>query len=191
MRRRTRTLAAAVLTAIVVGGTAGWAFTGTQTPVTGPPPGTASWRADTSLGRPLPDPVTSTPRQTAAFFADLTAAQRQQLVRRHASVVGNLDGAPPALRYEANARAIRAGHDPRYRHLAAAGRQILAFDPRGRGQVAQVYGDLTKTQHVSVVVPGSDVDASTFDRTKDSDGALAGMARSLRAATGDRTAVVA
>ncbi|KIF70043.1 hypothetical protein HY68_18075 [Streptomyces sp. AcH 505] len=191
MRRRTRTLAAAVLTAIVVGGTAGWAFTGTQTPVTGPPPGTASWRADTSLGRPLPDPVTSTPRQTAAFFADLTDEQRQQLVRRHASVVGNLDGAPPALRYEANALAIRAGHDPRYRHLAGAGRQILAFDPRGRGQVAEVFGNLTKTQHVSVVVPGSDIDASTFDRTKDRDGALAGMARSLRAATGNRTAVVA
>ncbi|MBO0510260.1 alpha/beta hydrolase, partial [Streptomyces beijiangensis] len=56
----------------------------------------------------------------------------------------------------------------------------------GRGQVAEVYGDLTDAAHVSVVVPGSDTDATDFAPT-------ATMAKNLRAATGNsnRTAVIA
>ncbi|MFI6102772.1 alpha/beta hydrolase [Streptomyces sp. NPDC051310] len=187
MRRYKRTLVAVGLATAVVTGTAGWATGNGQRPVTGPPPGTAAWRADTSLGRALPDPASAAPHDIAAFFRALTPAQRHGLARRHPSVVGNLDGAPVSLRYEANARTVR--QDPRWAHLA--GRQILAFDPRGRGQVAEVYGDLGRSRHVAVVVPGSDIDAGTYDRPSDPYGTPAGMAGQLRAATGGRTAVIA
>ncbi|MCZ7460467.1 alpha/beta hydrolase [Streptomyces sp. WMMC940] len=169
MRRFRRTLVAAAVATAVVTGTAGWASGTTQTPVTGPPPGTEDWRADGSLGHALPDPGSASPDEVARFFAGLTEHQRQDLVARHPSVVGNLDGAPAALRYRANARALGADTD---------GRQILAYDPRGRGQLVEVFGDLAEARRVAVVVPGSDIDAGTFDRTRE-------MARSLYEAAND------
>ncbi|HWU05237.1 MAG TPA: alpha/beta hydrolase, partial [Streptomyces sp.] len=191
MRRFARTLAAVALAATVVAGTAGWASGNTQRAVTGPPPGSASWRADGVLGRELPDPARVTPAQVQAFFLGLSGAEQRTLLERHPSVVGNLDGAPVELRYRANARALRASRDPRYSGLAAPGRQILAFDPRGRGQVAEVFGDLRSARHVSVVVPGSDIDAGTFDRRGDVYGTPAGMAKSLYAEGGPDHAVIA
>ncbi|MER7111068.1 alpha/beta hydrolase [Streptomyces sp. NPDC000229] len=186
--RRYRTLVALALTTVVVAGTAGWASGSGHRPVTGPPPGSEAWLGDTFLGRALPDPVSAAPRDIATFFRTLTTAQQRSLAHRHPTVVGNLDGAPVALRYEANATALR--RDARFAHLAGHGRRILAFDPRGRGQVAEVYGDLTRSRHVSVVVPGSDIDAGTYDRPTDPYGTPAGMAKQLRAAAPD-TAVVA
>ncbi|MCT9087858.1 alpha/beta hydrolase family protein [Streptomyces sp. ASQP_92] len=191
MRGLGRALVAAALVGVAVAGTAGWAAADAQEAVTGPPPGTAAWRADTTTGHPLPDPASASPREVAAFFGELSEPQRQALARRHPQVVGNLDGAPVALRYEANRRAIAATHDPRYTRLAAPDRQILAFDPRGRGQVAQVYGELEGAAHVSVIVPGSDIDARTFDRAKDPYGTPAGMATALRDADHGATAVIA
>ncbi|MFJ5104028.1 alpha/beta hydrolase [Streptomyces sp. NPDC088554] len=191
MRRYGRALVAAALAVSVAGGTAGRVSGEARRAVTGPPPGSAAWRADTSLGRALPDPATASPEQVARFFSELTDHQKHSLVRRHPLVTGNLDGVPVTLRYAANARALRAEHDPRYRRLAAPGHRILAFDPRGRGQVAEVYGDLERARRVSVVVPGSDIDAGTFDRTKDPYGAPVGMAVALRDATAGRTAVIA
>ncbi|ORT60493.1 alpha/beta hydrolase [Streptomyces sp. CB03238] len=188
MRRWKRSLTAVALAAAVVTGTAGWAAGSGQRPVTGPPPGSEAWRADTSLGRALPDPAHATPREVAAFFRTLTGAQQRGLAHRHPTVVGNLDGAPVALRYEANATALR--RDARFAHLAGHGRQILAFDPRGRGQVAEVYGDLARSRHVAVLVPGSDIDAGTYDHPTDPYGTPAGMARQLRAAA-KGTAVIA
>ncbi|MFG3345176.1 alpha/beta hydrolase [Streptomyces sp. NPDC048018] len=170
MRRFTRTLVATALTATVVAGTAGWASGTTQQPVTGAPVGTAAWQADG-----LPDPEGMTPAQVAAYFAGLGEGARARLLREHPGVVGNLDGAPLALRYAANARAAGARF---------AGQQVLAYDPRGRGQAVLVYGDLARAAHVAVIVPGSDVDARNF-------APLARKAAALRAATGDRTAVVA
>ncbi|WP_338696139.1 alpha/beta hydrolase [Streptomyces sp. Q6] len=213
-RRGRRTLVAAALTTAIVSGTAGWATGHEQRPLTGPPPGTGSWRADDSLGAALPDPARSNPAQVAAFFADLSAYQRTDLAARHPTVVGNLDGAPIALRYQANAMALRAEEararaDARNRSLTpqarataqalaerctellAPDRRILAFDPRGRGQVAEVHGDLRGARHVSVIVPGSDIDLGSFDRTKDVYGTPTGMARSLHSATGEHTAVIA
>ncbi|MEV1018988.1 alpha/beta hydrolase [Streptomyces sp. NPDC050264] len=214
-RRGRRTLVAAALTTTIVAGTAGWASGHEQRPLTGPPPGTASWRADDTLGRALPDPEAVGPSHMAAFFRGLSATDQHELAVRHPSVVGNLDGAPIPLRYEANALALRAEKTrargearnatltPRARaaardlaercaDLLARGRRILAFDPRGRGQVAEVYGDLRSARHVSVVVPGSDIDLGSFDRTtKDVYGTPAGMAKSLYAAARGRTAVVA
>ncbi|WMX47249.1 alpha/beta hydrolase [Streptomyces roseicoloratus] len=170
MRRFTRTLVATALTAAVMAGTAGWASGTTQQAVTGAPVGTAAWRAEG-----LPDPERMTPAQTAAYFAGLGSRERQRLLREHPGVVGNLDGVPPALRYAANSRASGGRF---------AGRQVLAYDPRGRGQAVLVYGDLTAAEHVAVIVPGSDTDAGNLD-------SLTRKATALREATGGRTAVVA
>ncbi|MFJ4711895.1 alpha/beta hydrolase [Streptomyces sp. NPDC088785] len=213
-RRGRRTLVAAALTTTVIAGTAGWASAHEQRPLTGPPPGTASWRADHALPVRMPDPASATPAQVGSFFAGLSPSEQHELVVRHPSVVGNLDGAPIALRYEANARALRAERDrahavagdatrteqersaararaERCGELLAPQRRILAFDPRGRGQVAEVYGDLGTARHVSVIVPGSDIDLDSFDRARDPYGTPAGMARALYRATDARTAVVA
>ncbi|MFF9840646.1 alpha/beta hydrolase [Streptomyces sp. NPDC013740] len=170
MRRFTRTLVAAALTATVVAGTAGWASGNSQQPVTGAPVGTTAWRADG-----LPDPERMTPAQTAAYFDSLSLRRQQELAAAHPSVVGNLDGAPLALRYAANARTAGARFP---------GRQVLAYDPRGRGQAVLVFGDLAKAAHVAVIVPGSDIDAANL-------APLTRKATALREATGGRTAVVA
>ncbi|MFE5767821.1 alpha/beta hydrolase [Streptomyces sp. NPDC056485] len=191
MRRFGRTLATAALAVSVVGGTAGWASGDSQQAVTGPPPGTAAWRAGSVSGRPLPDPAGTPPRDVARFFAGLDDSERRELVRDHPLVVGNLDGAPVPLRYEANRLAVLATGEARYASLASPGRQILAFDPRGRGQVVEVFGDLGRAAHVSVVVPGSDSDATTYDAKRAPYTGPAGMARSLRAAAGEDVAVVA
>ncbi|TGB13072.1 alpha/beta hydrolase [Streptomyces sp. MZ04] len=212
--RSKRTLIAAALTTTVVAGTTGWAVGNEEQPITGPPPGTQAWRADHTQGVRLPDPATASPARVDAFFGSLSDARQRELAERHPSVVGNLDGAPISLRYEANSLSLKAerdrerarANDPdltrqdherarslvaRYEELLDPGRRILAFDPRGRGQIAEVYGDLAIADRVSVIVPGSDIDLSTFDRTSDKYGTPAGMARSLHAAAGDRTAVVA
>ncbi|WP_217164908.1 alpha/beta hydrolase [Streptomyces sp. AC512_CC834] len=169
MRRFRTLLTTAVLTTLLVGGTAGGASASSESAPSGPLPGTAAWLADDSLGRELPDPATATPSEVAAFFAGLTRAQGQRLVEDHPTVVGNLDGAPVKLRYEAN---------------APAGDQVLAYDARGRGLIAQVVGDLESAAHVSVVVPGSDIDISRFDRTAE-------RAADLQEEAGDDTAVIA
>lgn len=191
MRRYARTLVAVALATTVVTGTAGWASGTAQSALTGPPPGSASWRADQVAGRELPDPATATPAEVGRFFRELGPTEQDSLVKRHPLVVGNLDGAPLELRYRANTLALKAGNDPRYAHLLGSGRQILAFDPRGRGQVAEVFGDLRSARQVSVVVPGSDIDAGTFDRARDGYGTPAGMAKSLYAETGRGSAVIA
>ncbi|MFE7664619.1 alpha/beta hydrolase [Streptomyces celluloflavus] len=218
-RRGKRALIAGALAAVIAVGTGGWAAGSAQTAVTGPGPGAAAWRADHSLGVPLPDPATATPADVARFFASLTDAQRRALAARHPLTVGNLDGAPVTLRYEANSRALKAERarqlalatDPAgtlqdHRQAAKAadrcagllrpGRHILAFDPRGRGQVTEVHGDLAAAQRTAVIVPGSDIDLASFDRSNDPYGTPTGMATSLRAqmaadAPGTRTAVIA
>lgn len=152
--RGKRFLTVLLLGLLVMTGTGGWVAGQRQEPVTGPAPGAAAWRADRVLGRPLPDPATASPNRVATFFERLSPAQRRLLLARHPRTVGNLDGAPPALRYRANARAY-ADHTGR---ALPPGRRLLAFDPRGRGQFAEVYGDLTRARHLAVLVPGSDVD---------------------------------
>ncbi|MFE9561697.1 alpha/beta hydrolase [Streptomyces sp. NPDC006487] len=191
MRRFARTLVTAALAATVVAGTAGWASADAQAAVTGPPPGAAAWRADTVSGQPPPDPARATPVEVARFFAGLDGSRARDLVRAHPLVVGNLDGAPLPLRYEANRLAVTATGEPRFASLAAPGRQILAFDPRGRGTVAEVFGALGRAAHVSVIVPGSDNDATTYDRPRAAHTGPAGMARALRSTTGESVAVIA
>ncbi|MFE6714671.1 alpha/beta hydrolase [Streptomyces sp. NPDC057695] len=170
MRRISRTLITAAVVAAVIGGTAGWAAGDSQEAVTGAPVGTAEWRA-----AGLPDPERTDPAGIARFFAGLSPIRQRELARTHPTVVGNLDGAPPELRYEANARTTRGAY---------GGARVLAHDSRGRGQVALVYGDLARAAHVAVIVPGSDVAA---DRVR----SLTDMAAALRQAAGPDTAVVA
>ncbi|MFJ5807680.1 alpha/beta hydrolase family protein [Streptomyces sp. NBC_01426] len=191
MRRFGRTLVTAAVAVAVVAGTAGWASADSQRAVTGPPPGADAWRADSVSGRRLPDPASAPPREVAAFFAGLDESGRRRLLLRHPLVVGNLDGAPLPLRYEANRLAVLATGEARFESLAGPGRRILAFDPRGRGQVAEVFGDPERAAHVSVIVPGSDNDATTYDARRTPHTGPAGMARALRAATAGDTAVVA
>lgn len=172
MRRLKRTLTALALVAVAVGRTLGWSPVSAQTLLTAPLPGVEAWLADTSLGRPLPDPSTAGPAEIAAFFDGTTERQRVRLAEEHPAVVGNLDGAPIGLRYRAN--------------KAATGRDgVLAYDPRGRGRIATVIGDLATAAHVSIVVPGSDISASSrFGR-------LERMAERLQKEAGEDTAVIA
>jgi len=212
MQRLRRTLAATALALTAVLGVGSFAAADSQTPLTGPPPGAAEWRADTTLGLGLPDPATATPAEVAAFFDRLPPAQRQALAVRHPLVVGNLDGTPAATRLLANSlalaeerqRELARAADPALpardraaataraeRYASLTGRQILAFDPRGRGLVAEVYGDLAKARRTAVIVPGSDIDLMNYDRAGDPYGTPAGMARALHDAAGGQVAVVA
>ena len=180
----------------------------------------AAWRRAMTGGRPhLPDPAGS-PKRLAAFFGSLTAAEQTRLADRYPLVVGNLNGAPVTLRYRANRLAleqarkveVRRMHDPRlsadgrndagrtmhrYESMLRGQRQILAFDPSGKGRAAEVFGDLDSARRISVVVPGVDTDVLSFEKFNDKKyTAPVGMAESLyaaeRAAAPDaHTAVIA
>jgi hypothetical protein len=178
----------------------------------------SAWEHGHIAGRRLPDPDGS-PARIAHFFASLSAQQRSRLAHRYPLAVGNMNGAPADLRYEANRIALgqqrgveRARmHDDRlssvgqqeagrlmhrFDALTEKGRQILAFDPEGSGRIAEVFGNLDSAQRISVVVPGVDTDLLTFERTYRQYSAPVGMARSLYAAEhaadpGIRTAVIA
>ncbi|ROO87310.1 alpha/beta hydrolase family protein [Actinocorallia herbida] len=166
--RRIGTWLGTVVLAALISGTVGWASASGVSASVGPLPGAGAWLADDLVAGRL-DPATAAPSEVAAFFAELTGAQGQRLAEEHPLVVGNLDGAPVRLRYAAN---------------ASAGDQVLAYDPRGRGLVARVVGDLDHAAHVAVIVPGSDIDASRFDRT-------VRWATDLQERAGDDTAVIA
>ncbi|MET9494572.1 alpha/beta hydrolase [Streptomyces sp. NPDC006552] len=177
-----------------------------------------AWEHGRLNGHALPAPQSS-PARLAHFFASLDPHQRDWLAGRYPLAVGNMNGAPVALRYRANrialdqARKVEServhdnrlssvGHTEakqrrkRFALLTAPGRNILAFDPMGNGRVAEVFGDLTTAQRVSVVVPGVDTNLLTFQRTFRPYSAPVGMARSLYAAertasSHTRTAVIA
>ncbi|WP_371619646.1 alpha/beta hydrolase [Streptomyces sp. NBC_00454] len=178
----------------------------------------ASWARARFEGRALPAADAPAPL-VAHFFAGLDGAQRARLAQAYPLVVGNLDGAPSETRYGANRIALQQaareeeadGRDVtlapadrtnatrrahRFESLAEPDRQILTFDPTGSGLVAEVFGDLDAARRISVIVPGVDTDALTFERTQRRLTAPAGMAESLyeaeRAAAPDsRTAVIA
>ncbi|MFI8184083.1 alpha/beta hydrolase family protein [Actinacidiphila glaucinigra] len=179
---------------------------------------TAAWRHGSVGGRPLPDPQAA-PGVIARFFASVGPDGARLLAHRYPLVVGNLNGAPVALRYQANRRSLvkaraqetarsrssllttegrqdAAQRADRYASLLDGGRQILAFDPTGRGRAAEVFGDLGTAERVSLVVPGVDTDVLSFEREDDPARAPVGMARSLyaaehAAAPRTRTAVIA
>ncbi|MEV4319922.1 alpha/beta hydrolase [Actinocrispum sp. NPDC049592] len=120
-----------------------------------PPTGTAGWLADR---RHLPDPSSADPVAVSGFLTAAGEAEQRDLVTAYPGVVGALDGAPPALRYEANRRAMQAAGAP-YDQQAG---QFLLFDPRGDGLVAQVFGDLSTADRIAVLVPGVSTRAVDF-----------------------------
>ena len=178
----------------------------------------SEWEHGRLHGHQLPDPDTA-PTRLARFFASLTAQEHTTLADRYPLAVGNMNGAPVELRYRANRIALgqarkverKRMHDTRltpngqqdagrrmhrYESLMTADRHILAFDPGGSGRVAEVFGDLTRAERVSVVVPGVDTDLLTFQRTSRQYSAPVGMAKALykseRAQSpSTRTAVIA
>jgi pimeloyl-ACP methyl ester carboxylesterase len=124
---------------------------GPPQPVALPAPASVSaWLADRLVP---PDPRAAAPAEVSAFFTRLTPAEAAALTRRHPEIVGNLDGAPSTLRYAANAT----------RFPGAAGRQILAFDDRGNGRIAEVLGDLDTADRTVVLIPGVNTDLTNFD----------------------------
>ncbi|WP_329188088.1 alpha/beta hydrolase [Actinacidiphila glaucinigra] len=179
---------------------------------------TAAWRHGSVGGRPLPDPQAA-PGVIARFFASVGPDGAKLLAHRYPLVVGNLNGAPVAVRYQANRRSLvtaraqetarsrsslltaegrqdAARRADRYTSLLDGKRQILAFDPTGRGRAAEVFGDLGTAERVSLVVPGVDTDVLSFEREDDPARAPVGMASSLyaaehAAAPRTRTAVIA
>ncbi|EPH42455.1 alpha/beta hydrolase [Streptomyces aurantiacus] len=178
----------------------------------------SAWERGRIDGRDLPDAGAPAARLTH-FFASLTARQRDRLAARYPLAVGNMNGAPVELRYQANRIALREAraierermHDDRLspvgkqeaeRRMKRFGvmmrqdRQVLAFDPMGSGRMAEVFGDLDRAARVSVVVPGVDTNVLTFERTQRKYAAPVGMAKSLYRAERSanprtRTAVIA
>ncbi|MFI9718454.1 alpha/beta hydrolase [Streptomyces sp. NPDC052396] len=209
----------ALAVVLVMLATTGWTAVRGQKAADDPYTATvAAWNHGSLAGRPLPSPYAA-PTVLAGYFASLTGAERTGLAQRYPLVVGNLPGAPVDLRYRANrialtqARAMEqhrgkdAGLTPAGRYeairrmhrldsLLSDDRQILAFDPRGDGRVAEVFGDLDRARRVSVVVPGVDTTLLTFEKTNRAYTAPVGMAESLydaerKADPGTRTAVIA
>ncbi|MDI6103167.1 alpha/beta hydrolase [Actinoplanes sp. NEAU-A12] len=140
----------AALFAMTVGVPGAYLFGPAQPSPAQTPAGQDAWLADPAR---LPDLSAAPAERVAAFFAGLPDGRADELARAHPGVVGNLDGAPIELRYEANQR-----QSPRW-----AGRQILALDPRGDGRIAEVLGDLHSATRVTVLVPGVDDTLGNFD----------------------------
>ncbi|MBT2366246.1 hypothetical protein J7E88_13235 [Streptomyces sp. ISL-10] len=178
----------------------------------------AGWRKARIGAEALPAPDAA-PTRLAAFFAAIGSARGKRLATDFPHVVGNLNGAPVALRYRANRHALAEslaaerrrvadadltadGHHEavrrmhRFQALMEPDRQILSFDPTGPGRVAEVFGDLDRAERVSVIVPGVDTNLLTFQKTARKYTAPVGMAQSLyaserAAAPRTRTAVIA
>ncbi|MBD0747149.1 alpha/beta hydrolase [Streptomyces sp. CBMA152] len=209
----------ALAVVFVMLGTSGWtAVRGHQGSTEPRAVALAAWARGTVNGEKLPEADASAHRITR-FFASLTPAERTDLVHRYPLVVGNLNGAPIPLRYEANRQALAEARDierarthdnrlsfdgrqqasrrmHRFESLLDDGRQILAFDPSDSGRVAEVFGDLEHAERVSVIIPGVDTDVLTFEKSSRKYTAPVGMAQSLYAAERaagprTRTAVIA
>ncbi|MEU6216444.1 alpha/beta hydrolase [Streptomyces sp. NPDC047022] len=198
--------------------TTGWTAVRTHPGTTPLQASRTAWERGQIAGHRLPDPGSS-PALLSRFFASLSAQQRSRLAHRYPLAVGNMNGAPVQLRYQANRIALDQQrkveharmHDNRlsplgqqdagrlmhrYEALLQKGRDFLAFDPDGSGRIAEVFGNLDKARRISVVVPGVDTDLLTFQRTSRPYSAPVGMATSLYAAERaasptTRTAVIA
>lgn len=182
--------------------TAGWTAVQNQLRVPTPREAALSeWEKGAVAGRRLPD-AEAKPQEVRRFFSSLSQEQRDRIAQRHPLVVGNLNGAPIKLRYAANrvslgeaieaekarkedSRLTKAGQHVagrrmnRFKSMLEDDRQILAFDPSGRGRAAEVFGDLKEAERISIVVPGVDTELLTFERTHMKYTAPVGMAQAV------------
>ncbi|GAA3389839.1 alpha/beta hydrolase [Cryptosporangium minutisporangium] len=60
----------------------------------------------------VPNPATASPAEVATFVGRLTPGQRADLVRLAPTTIGNLDGVPLTLRYQANESVLAAATTP-------------------------------------------------------------------------------
>ncbi|MFI6644321.1 alpha/beta hydrolase [Streptomyces sp. NPDC050504] len=114
---------------------------------------------------PAPEPV--------AFAASATPAERYAANRANIATAARMAEGHGDLRRAAELRA-----------MGAADRRFLAFDGRGAGRTAEVFGDLAAARRVAVLVPGSDTSLDSYGR-------LLNGARALHDRLGARAAVVA
>ncbi|GLX96427.1 alpha/beta hydrolase [Herbidospora sp. NBRC 101105] len=102
----------------------------------------------------------------AAFFAALSSVQALGVALARAAQVGARAGVPFELRFAANRQLVRQAHAEalrvgdkataaRYAELLNPDRQLLLFDPRGLGKIAEVKGDLATAKNVAILVPGT------------------------------------
>jgi len=155
-------------------------------------------------------PRSATPQQVAEWWQGLTDEQRRAILASSPGVIGNLNGVPFEVRYEANRaymqevldaeaspdgpmhRLLRQFTDPSGRIIgpptadkcSLITHQIILFDPSGDGKIAEVFGDMSVAENVVVVVPGLGSTVANF-------GSIQGDARALQAAAGRDTAVIA
>ena len=152
------------------------------------PPGRAAGSAGDAAARPRGGPRPARPllrlahrpgqrsgSPTATRWSSATSTAPRSTLRYRANrlALGTARAAGDAhashdARLTAEGRRDAAPRADRYDSLLGAGRQILAFDPTGRGRAAEVFGDLGTAERVSVVVPGVDTDLLTFERDEPS-----------------------
>ncbi|MEO7555909.1 MAG: alpha/beta hydrolase, partial [Acidimicrobiales bacterium] len=118
------------------------------------------------------------PDAVRAFVALLTSAQLDALAANHPELVGPVDGMPHELRYQANRTLIDRTLDQArldgdaalvktLEGLAGADRKFLFFDPAGDGRAAEVFGNLTTADDVTVFVPGITNTLANFKATSE------------------------
>ena len=193
----------ALAVVLVLLATTGWTAIREHDGTPGPyAAGLLAWEKGSIAGRSLPGPD-DRPGSVARFFHSLSTSQQERLADRYPLVVGNLGGAPVELRYRANHTALLEARNVerkrmtderltddgrhtagrrmhRFESMLQPGRQILAFDPTGRGRAAEVFGNLDEARRVSVVVPGVDTELLSFEKSERPYSAPSGMARALQ-----------
>jgi Alpha/beta hydrolase len=128
-----------------------------------------------------PDPAND-PRNTAAWWKQLSAEEQAKVVAAQHREVGALNGLPAAARSRANELGLAedlASHDPAVRRNAEMVRaqlarvrdqgvpaQLLVWDPAafgGDGRAAISYGDADTAHNLMVSVPGITSTVGTMD----------------------------
>jgi hypothetical protein len=139
---------------------------------------------------------------TACVVFPLSAAARPRIPAPAPAALPPLTATTLDTVYAANranaaqASRMAAGHGDRHRaeadrDLAAASRQLLAFDGRGTGRAVEVFGDLARADRVAVLVPGSDTTLDTYDRFRATATALHHRLTTEDTGAATRVAVVA
>jgi len=112
----------------------GWWATGSPSSQVSQPLGADAWMSVVTRIAPeidaadIPRPATASPSDVAAFVRRLTPGQRADLVRLAPTTIGNLDGVPLTLRYQANEAVLTAVSTPAASTPAVE--QVLAVDAR-------------------------------------------------------------